>query len=73
MLRDASWIVAAFLIITIALGGVCARHIDRRKAKSEHYMLKFFNRNKPPVEYDEPRPVRPDYNNPSKYVVDTWD
>lgn len=72
MLRDASWIVAAFLIITIALGGVCARHVNKRKAKSELNQLERYYQ-KRPAEYDKPRPVRPDYNNPSKYVVDDWD
>ena len=67
MLRDVSWLVSAFLIITMALAGVCARHIDKRNADrkwkrtEKHYRV--------PADSEKPKNTRED-KHPSEYIVD---
>ncbi len=66
MLRDVSWLVSAFLIMTMALAGVCARHVDKRNSKrADKRAEKYHNR---PA--DVPKPVPREYKHPREYIVD---
>ena len=66
MLRDVSWLVAAFLILTMALGGVCARHIDKRNAKRSYRDTEKHYR----VPSDSKKSTPREYKHPSEYIVD---
>ena len=81
MLRDASWIVSAFIILTMALAGVCSRHIDKRNIRNHSHKNEKHYNNRPvidekpiPREYKviDEKPIPREYKDPGEYIVDCW-